>query len=372
MTPSGPPSGPPSNTGQTVQTARDRLTRARAWVSLRYPFFAVLALHLPDKPASVKTARTDGRSLEFDPEYVAGLSDDEARGLVLHLVLHAALGHPWRRGARDAGRWDRACDIVVNGLLRKLLVVRLPRGADATDPSLEHLSVEEIYETLPPDLPPPDAGEIADPRSGESQSLESFWQDARAAAASADERPAGLERHYPRAKSGVNWRSQLERYLLRGAQDYLWNPPDRRMMAHDLIYPSLAGDALRVAVAVDTSGSVRPEQIGRFVAEVAAIARSHPQISGLVLYADAAVNEVHDLRRAAPPSVRGGGGTGFEPVFRELERRREVVQVLVYLTDGQPIAWPARPRYPVVWAIPGEPGVEVRPPFGTVLRLSDR
>ena len=112
-----------------LQISRERLTRARAWVSLRYPFFAVLALHLPDKPSRVKTAQTDGRTLEFNPEYVASLTDDQTRGLVLHLVLHAALGHPWRRGARDAGRWDRACDIVVNGVLRKLLVVPTPTPA---------------------------------------------------------------------------------------------------------------------------------------------------------------------------------------------------------------------------------------------------
>jgi predicted metal-dependent peptidase len=354
-----------------LQISRERLTRARAWVSLRYPFFAVLALHLPNKPSHVKTAQTDGRIFEFNPEYVANLSDDQTRGLVLHLVLHAALGHPWRRGARDAGRWDRACDIVVNGVLRKLFIVRLPLGADAIDPSLEHLSVEEIYGLLPPDLVSPDSGAMISPDGSESQSLESFWQDARTAAANADEKPANLERHYPKSRSSVNWRAQLERFVLRGAQDYVWNPPDRRMMAHDLIYPSLAGDLLRIAVAVDTSGSVDLELIGKFMAEVKAMARAHPQISGLVLYADAAVNEVHDLLRAPPPSVRGGGGTGFEPVFRELERRREVVQALVYLTDGQPVVWPARPRFPVIWAIPNlETDVNVSPPFGTVLRMN--
>jgi predicted metal-dependent peptidase len=353
-----------------LQTSRERLTRARAWVSLRYPFFAVLALHLPDKPSGAKTARTDGRALEFNPEYVANLTDDETRGLVLHLVLHAALGHPWRRGARDVGRWDRACDIVVNGVLRKLLVVRLPQGADTIDPNLEHLSVEEIYGLLPPDVSPPDSGAMTQ-ANGDSQSLESFWQDARLAAARADEKPANLERHYPKSRSSVNWRAQLERFVLRGAQDYVWNPPDRRMMAHDLIYPSLAGNVLRIAVAVDTSGSISLELIGKFMAEVKAMTRAHPQISGLVLYADASVNGVHDLLRAPPPSVRGGGGTGFDPVFRELERRREIVQVLVYLTDGQPVAWPTRPRFPVIWAIPNlEAGVEVQPPFGIVLHLN--
>ena len=85
---------------------------------MRLPFFAVLALHLPEREAAVDTASTDGSSLLYNPEYVAALPDGEARGLLLHLVLHAAFGHTWRRGGREAGRWDAACDIVVNGVIR--------------------------------------------------------------------------------------------------------------------------------------------------------------------------------------------------------------------------------------------------------------
>ena len=356
-------------TTDAAATARDRLTRARAWLSLRYPFFAVLALHLPDRARPSGTASTDGRTLEYHPPYLASLSDEEARGLVLHLVLHAAFGHPWRRGARDAARWDRACDIVVNGVVRRLPGVRLPAGADATDAALEHEPVETVYERLPDTLEPPSSGATTQggPEAA-SGHLEPYWSDAREAAGRAGELPGQLERHYPTLASRVNWRDRLTRYLVSSTRDYAWSPPDRRMMAHDLIYPSLAGETARVAVAVDTSGSVPVALIGRFLAEVRAIARAHPDISGLVLYADAAVHEVHDLARAAPPRVVGGGGTSFDPVWQELERRREALQVLVYLTDGQPASWPPRPTHPVVWVIPEGP-LETAPPYGEVLRL---
>jgi predicted metal-dependent peptidase len=354
------------------QTARDRLTRARAWLSLRYPFLAVLALHLPDRAVPSGTASTDGRTLEYHPEYLAVLSDEEARGLLLHLVLHAAFGHAWRRAARDLARWERACDIVVNGVVRRLPGVRLPAGADSVDAKLEAESVEFVYEQLPELLEPPSSGATTPTALNESVAagLESFWAEARQAAERAGEQPGPLERHYPKAKPSLNWRDRLTRYLVTSARDYVWNPPDRRMMAHDLLYPSLAGETARVAVAVDTSGSVSLGLIGRFLAEVRAIACSHPDISGLVLYADAAVHEVHDLARATPPRVIGGGGTVFDPVWQELERRREVLQVLVYLTDGQPLRWPSRPMHPVVWVIP-ESLAEVTPPFGEVLRLPE-
>lgn len=348
---------------------------------MRYPFFAVLALHLPDRVSRGGTgwgARTDGRALEYDPTFVAQLSDEQTRGLLLHLVLHAAFGHPWRKGTRDAGRWDTACDIVVNGVLRKLTGLKMPPGADATDFDLETEAVEVVYDRLTVDLEPPSSGGVSQPSqaSSDRSDLETYWNEARQAAIQTGDAPASVDRHYPQKRSSLNWRDRLTRYLITASRDYVWNPPDRRMMAHDLIYPSLSGQAARVAVAVDTSGSVSRALIGAFMAEVRAIARSHPDVTGLVLYADAAVNEVHDLGRAPPPSVMGGGGTSFLPVLQELERRREHPQVLIYLTDAQPESWPPRPTYPVVWVVPeaasrivpdGE--LEVKPPFGEILRI---
>ncbi len=358
----------------TELAARERLTRARAWISLRYPFFGVLALHLPDRTVRGNVgwgARTDGKTLEYDPTFMARISDEEARGLLLHLVLHAAFGHPWRKGSRDAARWEIACDIVVNGVLRKLGGLRMPPGADTLDFDLETYAVETVYDALPVNLEPPSTGATSPPSQGSSDvsDLESYWSEARQAAMQTGDAPANIARYYPTQRSSLNWRARLTRYLITATRDYVWNPPDRRMMAHDLIYPSLSGEAARVAVAVDTSGSVDRDLIGAFMAEVQAIARSHPDVTGIVLYADATVNEVHDLRRAPPPSVIGGGGTSFQPVLHELERRREQPQVLIYLTDAQPEAWPPRPTYPVVWVVP-DAELEVKPPFGEVLRIS--
>jgi predicted metal-dependent peptidase len=350
-----------------MTTSAQQLTRARAWVASRYPFLAVLALHLPEREARLETAATDGKHLLYNPEYVARLSDAEARGLLLHLVLHAAFGHPWRRGTRDQGRWDAAADIVVNGALRKLIGLSLPEGANRTNPSLEELSVEEIYEALEPDIEPPSAGHNAPSHWNESkEELEAYWKEAQLAAMSAGDAPGNLERHYPVKKSKSSWRTVLERYLIQAQHDYQWRTPDRRMMAFDLIYPALAGEGIDVAVVIDTSGSVPKEIIGAFLGELEAIKRSHPNLSGWVIYADADVQAEHPLERIAPPSVIGGGGTSFAPAFAALERRRFQPQVLIYLTDGD-AEYPKAPTYPVIWALPK--GSSALPPWGTVIRI---
>ncbi len=352
-----------------VTDAQQKLTRARAWLAMRLPFFAVLALHLPEREAHVDTAMTDGSSLLYNPEYVAALTDGEARGLLLHLVLHAAFGHEWRRGTtREAGRWDAACDIVVNGVIRKLIGVNLPSGADAVDVMKEDWSAEEIYESLPANLEPPSAGNTEGNRSSnaDGSAVRAFWQEALEAALQTGDAPGNLERHYPRSVSRVPWTRVLERYLQRVQHDYVWGVPDRRMLAHDLIYPSLAGQGLRVAVVIDTSGSVSAELIGAFLAEVEGLRRSVPGITGLVLYADAAVSSAHDLERLPPLTVTGGGGTSFAPAFAYLERRRFQPDALVYLTDGD-AEFPKKPHFPVIWVLPR--AAPASPPWGEIVRL---
>ncbi len=348
------------------------MTRARAWLGTRLPFFAVLALHLPEREARVSAASTDGETLLYNPEYVAGLTDSEARGLVLHLVLHAALGHGWRRGSRvDAGRWEQACDIVVNGVIRSLIGVTLPPGASRTDLEKESWAVEAVYDALPEGEPPPDAGQNAGDGSAapSSATLRERWRDALDAAVQSGDAPGNLARHYPRATPTVPWSRVLLDRVRASRDDFAYNLPDRRMLAHDLVYPALRATGARIAVAVDTSGSVSTALIGAFLAELRALRGTLPDASGLVLYSDAGVHAVHDLWRAPPVSVAGGGGTAFEPVFAELERRRFVPDALVYLTDGD-AAFPKQPRYPVVWVLPAD--AEVTPPWGETVRLEPR
>ena len=109
------------------QSAEEQATRALAGARARLilgrdsksAFFATLLLRLqPKSDWEVPTIATDGRSLDYNPEFVTGLSADELVGVLAHEVMHCALAHPARRGARDALLWNVAADLAINPLLR--------------------------------------------------------------------------------------------------------------------------------------------------------------------------------------------------------------------------------------------------------------
>ena len=95
-----------------------RITAARAALILDQPFFGVLALQLKIVlDATCNTAWTDGRSLGFNPAFVATLTQEQLIGLICHEVLHCACGHPWRRDGREFQQWNQACDYAINPIV---------------------------------------------------------------------------------------------------------------------------------------------------------------------------------------------------------------------------------------------------------------
>ena len=149
---------------------------------VRSPFFATLALfariHFTD---AVPAAGTDGRDIYLNQQFWQELTPPQRLGLLAHEVLHAALLHTVRRGHRDLLLWNIAADIVVNGIVLAQPNFELPAGA-ISNPSLEHLSVEEIYHILQQSGQQP-ALQIVDLKDASVNSqnvveLEAHWREA--------------------------------------------------------------------------------------------------------------------------------------------------------------------------------------------------
>ncbi len=372
---------------------------------MKSPFFATLALFTRVQATqTLPTAATDGQDIFINEEFVRSrsvrgaqsLPSPQVDGLLLHEVLHAALLHVVRRGQREPMLWNVAADIVVNGMIAQHKGFELPNGG-IRDPKLEHLSVEEIYEILLPNTTyyslceldllnqAPDDASQGEPGSdsgslgqAKQASLEAHWrnamQQAMVVARSSNSQgniPAGIQRELGAlTQAQLDWRSYLWRYLVRTPSDFTGF--DRRFIGRKLYLEALEGESVQVFVAVDTSGSVRDQEMRLFLSEVLGILNAYPHLDCELYYADADAYGPYSLTNNSQiPRPVGGGGTSFVPFFEKVSASRDwyTSGVCVYLTDGYGTFPEKPPALPVLWVVtPG--GLDLEQfPFGEAVRL---
>jgi predicted metal-dependent peptidase len=349
---------------------------------LRSPFFATLALFARVLESNFTlTASTDGRDIFIHRAFWDKLTPAYRLGVFAHEVLHAALLHVPRRGAREPLLWNIAADIVVNGMLIEAGFELPPRLI--RDQQLEHLSVEEIYHKLLDSAIKYeliDGGDLiwrTDLDPDQYKGLEGHWQVAiqqarmMAQMQGQGNLPASLERELANLNlSQLDWRSYLWRFLVRTPTDF--QEYDRRFIGQRLYLDALADESVRVYIAVDTSGSVGQKEMGLFLGEVAGILNAYPHIIATLYYADAACYGPYPLTgHSELPRPVGGGGTSFCPFFETIQHEHDesTAGICVYLTDGYGTFPSNPPTLPVLWVLaPG--GSDTRAvPFGEAVRL---
>ncbi len=209
--------------------------------------------------------------------------------------------------------------------------------------------------------------------SDEESQLRINLAQAASRARSMGDLPAGLERWIDqRLSPRLDWRQLLGRFIQASARsDYAWMPPNRRYIHQGLYLPSMRGtDLPDVVVAVDTSGSVAPDELDRFAAELSAILETCAQ-SVHILYCDSRVARAETIDRQDLPlclNAIGGGGTDFRPAFDWVEKNGLVPVCMIYLTDLACNRFPQPPAYPVLWVHVGE--MVTQPPFGEAISLN--
>ena len=131
-----------------------------------------------------------------------------------------------------------------------------------------------------------------------------------------------------------------------GGDNYTYGRPARRSASlPGVVLPSLRRRPPRVAVVIDTSGSVSDDELGSALLEVTAILKALGGRRDLVtvLSCDAAVHTAGPVCRAEGIELVGGGGTDLRTGMAAALGRSPKPDALVVLTDGQ-TAWPsARP-----------------------------
>ena len=362
---------------------------------LPYLATALYAL-VPVASEAVTALSVDERwRIYVNPAWFARSSVAEVGRQLAHVVWHLLADHASRARSLDvdascAEQWHRAADAAVHQTL----------GADRLSPdglsSAQDLglppgrSAEEYYaqlSSLPagsPEDPAPHAGpphepdEVDDscgsgcdgvPRSHElppeaDGGLEQAAAgdirrrvaiDYRSHVQQRGDRPGDAWRWVRDVlEPRVAWEPLLAQSVRRavgwaaGRGDYTYTRPSRRAggvrgAVPRVVLPGMRRPLPKVAVVVDTSGSVDDVLLGRALGEVDGALSALGATGEVTLYScDAAVHTVQRVRRASDARLGGGGGTDLRAGLAAVERQRPRPDVLVVLTDGY-TPWPPAP-----------------------------
>ena len=412
----------PVDSNQTVSShdVAQKLTAARTRLILDKPFLGALVLRLPliENSQWCQTTATDARAIYYNQRYLSELSLSQVQFVLAHEALHCGLSHFARREHRDRKRWDVACDHAVNQLLAADNLE--PPPAALFDESYAGMSAEEIYPcieaddneepmdqhlydpqlndnntssdntptdqltTAPEDASPGDSSEVDVRRNNrppplsntERDRLNTKWQQRLAGAAQQAEQAGKLNKSIARMlqrllQPSIPWRAMLSRFMSSAARiDYNLTRPSQRREG-DAILPSLHTRQIDVAVAIDTSGSVKQEELDVFLTELNAIKGSmNARIT--LLACDAVLDEncpwifePWDPLKL-PPQLSGGGTTDFNPIFDWLTANILRPDLLIYFTDGKGHFPDTPPSLPVLWLVKGSAGV----PWGQRIQLN--
>jgi predicted metal-dependent peptidase len=397
-----------------LQLSSDPVTRAIGRLIIAKPFYGYLLSQFrreraPDLPApmAVGIDKRGDLVLYLNPERMVcpadgsrildrsrptrPWTDQEVTAVLEHECLHVVHDHISRREWRDAKLFNIATDIAINPMISGLPKTGIwPKDYGLEDGS----SAEAYYEALKKDQSEcPVCSKGGKKGQGDScPSCGSGGIDDHSSWDKGDAIPKGMRREIVRQAVGKAYRRHkqspgqgtmpegLERLISEALKPpYDWKPLLRRF-CHGAVKmgrratryrphrrygeffpgkrPKRAG---KVAVLIDTSGSIGAQDLAQFFAELKVIAES---VQLVAVECDAAIQDVYEFKRnSKTPQFKGGGGTVFTQVFEAVAGRlRDRIhpkqgwladcEALILLTDGA-ASVPATnlTGRPVLWAL---------------------
>ncbi len=344
----------------------------------------------------------------YNPLRTQSLTLKQLGFVLAHEVGHHIYATLDRSRGRDRHLWNQATDYAINRIVAS---IEDPaggwRGGKLYDPPdnilldkrFDGMIAERIYDVLaaesgaksgtpePVDVPlgdgvvlpgVPDHGGGIDvhlPDSRTPAEREALGDRIRAAVEhwrQNDERgalPDFVTRHFAGQRPKVPWQQVFRAFVsqARSREEYDPRRPNRRWLEAGTVLPSRGGESIGlVVVALDTSGSMTPQLLASFCAEIAALSREVEDLRLIVC--DSVIHQTLTLDQLGPwlaaRRAKGGGGTSHLPVFKWIAEQRLDVDVFVGLTDLYSVFPARKPAFPVLWVVPAKHGGA---PFGRVV-----
>jgi predicted metal-dependent peptidase len=381
----------------------DKLAVARYIAIRKAPYFAHALFRTPViTTTAVPTAAMDmhGR-MYINPHIIDSWTPEHLATMLVHEMFHFLNEHFARKGARKQKRWNIATDMEIANILRTMdfrLDTPIPHITPEQYNLPENLLAEEYYDRLKSNADGngndesnsegPSRGDLKSgtddgsgnestdgyPSGSASDGIERPWElpaeDAEYPALSETEQeilrrevaraveehyknkgdiPAGLERlcNRVRQKKEIDWRVLLRRtvkdiiYTGGSGDQFTYRRPNRRKQNSTFIFPSMVRIRPKVAVVIDTSGSMNDAELQKAQQEVASLLQEiRSEIT--VLSVDAEVHTIQRIRNANRIQLKGGGGTDMMVGIRTAAALRQRPNLIIVITDGY-TDWDTRP-----------------------------
>ena len=365
------------------------------------------------------TACTNGRDEKYGRKFIEELDDKELAFVVLHENLHKAFRHLfiWRKLWEENPKLaNAACDYVINLMIVESdpneSVVAVPRKDGKVygllDPRFAKMNAKQVFDILKKEQQQGGGGGGDGQGEGQGGADGGFdehdWEGAQGLS---DEDKQALEKEVDQAlrqgqiahqkihgkgaggmgrelgdllEPQVDWREVMREFVksICNAKDASsWRRVNRRFLSGDVYMPTLIGERVgRIAVGIDTSGSIGGQELNRFLSEVKSIAEDvHPEFIDLV-YWDSSVAAHEEYDELSVPNIvsstkpAGGGGTDPRAMMNYLREKSITPECIVMLTDGYIGEWGNEWNAPILWAICNGAS-DVYAPCGKTVHIKD-
>ena len=340
-----------------------KIEQAKAKLLLEHPFFGSIATNLELKVNNnIASVHYSGDKLEFNSEYIDALNLDEVSTILAGSAMRQALYHTDRGQGKVKSVWQVASEYAINSLLLENGFVMHPMAKFSQE--FNGLYAEEIYHLLLNDyeVPKQEEQEPNEQATIEDSEYELMLEQIIQKIESQDKLPTGLERLIKSAKpSKISWKDLLYRYINAHAKiDYKMFPSNKKHLYRGVALPSINSEELKIAVAIDTSASIKESSLNSFLVELEAIMQTFTNYQIELIECDYKIQKTTRLTPLEPiiSKAKGGGSTDFRAVFEYLENLNEDFKFLIYFSDGEGVFPKQTPNIDTLWVLTKDKNIE--------------
>jgi len=171
-----------------------------------------------------------------------------------------------------------------------------------------------------------------------------------------------------KSKPSVDWKRLLRLFASTNGRSYVSHTMKRISKRYGT-RPGIKIKRLwKIAVVIDTSGSINEATLQLFLNEINHIHRCGADIT--LIQCDSAVQEVITYKPSMTVKVKGGGGTNFDPVLELIKKSKNNYSGVIYFTDGFAPSPKVKIKQSLLWVITpdGKTGTHLN--FGKQIQIN--